>query len=346
MAGSDNEFDKWVGPSGNKAIADPRERMLDKLRKILEVQNRAATEAEAMQAASLLQRFLTEHNLSVADLEKKGQTAPKMAEGQHDLGKAAWKWKLDLAEGIAEFYYCAPLVDRYSKKVAFAGRPDNVEALTMLYAWVVEQIKQIATVERRAHYDTTGEHIDPLRWQIDFGVGATERVIDRLRELKARQQEDQARNADGDVVALTLHHEREVSDYLEQTRGYRLDGRKTKIQLEREAAWKAEAERKDELRIRCTEAGDMEPFYDQYPWERPETPEQIAKREKADAAYWKKEERNARRRTGPAYRERKAEDPHKAGQRSRARNSGRAAADKVNLQPFITGHVDNKKKVG
>lgn len=346
MAGSDNEFDKWGTKSGNRAIDDPRERMMDKLRKLLEVQNRASTEAEAGIAAGLLQRFMTEHNLSVADLEKKGQSAPKMAEGQHDLGKAAWKWKLDLAEGIAEFYYCAPLVDRYSKRVAFAGRPDNVEALTMLYAWIVDQIKNIATAERRTHYDSTGEHIDPLRWQIDFGVGATERVLTRLKELKARQQEDQARNADGDVMALTIHHEREVSDYLEQTRGYRLDGKPTQQELKYRAERQAATEKKDTLRIQCEAAGDMEPFYAEYPWDRPDTPEQIAKREKADAAYWKKEERNAVRRTGPAYRERKAEDPKKREQRSTARNSGRSAADKVNLQPFITGHVDNRKKVG
>lgn len=109
--------DEWgrTARSGNKAIDDPKERMMERLRKLLEVQNRAATEAEAQQAATLLQRFLTEHNLSVADLERRGQTAPQMAEGQHDLGKAAWKWKLDLAEGIAEFYYCAPLVDRRTK---------------------------------------------------------------------------------------------------------------------------------------------------------------------------------------------------------------------------------------
>jgi len=345
MAGSDNEFDKWNNKSGNKAIDDPRERMLDKLRKLLEVKNRAATEVEAATAAGLLQRFLTEHNLSVADLERRGQTAPKMAEGQHDLGKAAWKWKLDLAEGIAEFYYCAPLVDRYSKRVAFAGRPDNVEALTMLYAWIVDQIKGIATEERRVHFDTTGEHIDPLRWQIDFGVGATERVITRLKELKARQQEDQARNADGDVVALTLHHESEVSDYLEQTRGYRLDGKKTQRELKYEQERQAEREKKDALRIQCEAAGDMEPFYAEFPWERPETGEQIAKREKADAEFWKKEKRNAARRTGPAWRPGRAEDPKKSEQRATARNSGRAAADKVNLQPFITGHVDNKKKV-
>lgn len=171
--------DEWgrTARSGNKAIDDPKERMMERLRKLLEVQNRAATEAEAQQAATLLQRFLTEHNLSVADLERRGQTAPQMAEGQHDLGKAAWKWKLDLAEGIAEFYYCAPLVDRRTKTVAFAGRPDNVEALTMLYAWVCDQIKQVATSERRSHFESTGEHIDPLRWQINFGEGAAERII-------------------------------------------------------------------------------------------------------------------------------------------------------------------------
>lgn len=339
------QTDEWgrQAVSGNKAIDDPRERMMEKLRKLLEVQKRAGTEAEAAQAATLLQRFLTEHNLSVADLERRGQSAPPMQEGRHDLGKAAWKWKLDLAEGIAEFYYCAPLVNRYAKTVAFAGRPDNVEALTMLYGWVCKQIHEIGTQERRAHFDTTGEHIDPLRWQISFGEGAAERLIARLKELKTRQEEDRAVNSDGDVVALTLHRQSEVSDYLEQKYGYRLDGKPTQKQLVRERERQAEREKKDLLETQCKESGDMEPYYAEYPWERPLTPEQIAQQEKENEAWLKKHARNARRRTGGSGRREKAIDWDKEEQSDRARTSGRAAADKVNLQPFLTGQTDKTK---
>jgi hypothetical protein len=89
-------------------------RILDKLRKILALVN-SPEEGEALAAAEMLQKLLTDHNLSMADLEKKGSKAAPVTESGHDLGKAAFKWKLDLAEVIAEHYFCHGIIDRYSK---------------------------------------------------------------------------------------------------------------------------------------------------------------------------------------------------------------------------------------
>ena len=167
--------------------------------------------------------------------------------------KNDWTEILDLAEGISEFYYCVGLVNRYSKTVTFVGRPDNVESLKLLYNWIIEQVKKIAAVERRKHYDSSGEHIDPLRWQVSFGEGVVERLIDRLREMKARQVEDEVMSHDmfGNVTSLILHHQAEVSDFLEQKYGYRKDGRLTKAQQERRAQW--DKEREEEERARAAE---------------------------------------------------------------------------------------------
>lgn len=325
------------------ADLDGRAKIMDRIQKVLSM-TRSPNEQEAASAASMLARMLEDHNLSMADLEQKGAKGPGVRQQGHDLGKAAFKWKMDLAEGIAEFYYCAPIVDRKTKTVAFVGRPENVEALTMLYQWVIDQIRSIATTERRAHYDKTGEHIDPLRWQLGFGEGAVERLVVRLREMKARQQEDMSRDDLGNVTAMVLHHQAEVSDYLEEKFGYRTDGKKTKQEMESEARWakwKAEREAadiaKEELLLKCKESGDMEPFYATYSEMRPE---EIAKREKATEKWLreerKKEERNARRRSGPSWRPGKAVDENKEEQADRARESGRKAAAKVNLQPFIS----------
>lgn len=339
---SDTQYDQWKGKSGNVAVEDPHQRMLSKLGKLLEVKNRAATEAEAMTAAALLSRFLTEHNLSMADIEKRGQAAPGVVEGGYDLGKAAFKWKLDLADGIASFYYCTPIIDRHKKTVTFVGRPDNVEALTMLYKWVIDQIKAIATTERRAHFDATQEHIDPLRWQLGFGLGASARLIDRLREMKARQAEDLSRDEWGNVNAIATHHDKEANDYLEAKYGYRNDGKRTKAQQEAHERCEAERVRHSELKVLYEANGDMEPYYAEYPWDRPDTEEEIAAREKRNAEYEKREARNTKRRTGGGGRERQV-DERKEEQSYQARQSGKAAAGKINLQPFIGTNVDRKK---
>lgn len=89
----------------------------------------------------------------------------------------------------------------------------------------------------------------------------------------------------------------------------------------------------------------MEPYYTAYPWERPLTPEQVAADRKRVAEWEKAEARRARRRTGPAERERKI-DWDAEGQKDVARASGAKNADKVNLQPFLKGNVDRTKVGG
>lgn len=339
---SDTQYDQWQGRSGNAAIDDPQKRLMSKLGKLLEVRDRAATEGEAANAATILSRFLDDHNLSIADIEKRGQAAPGVEERGFDLGKAAFKWKLNLADGIAQFYYAASIVDRQTKKVAFVGRPDNIEALSMLYGWVIDQVKQIATAERRRHFDETGEHIDPLRWQVSFGEGAVERLIIRLKEMKARQQEDMSRNEYGDIVGLVVHHATEASDFLEAKYGYRKDGKRTRREQDAVDRYNARAQARDDLKSLCEANGDMEPYYAEFPWDRPLTPEQEAEQERETLAAMKKLARNRKRRTGGGGREAKV-DERKEDQAYTAKSAGRSAADKVNLQPFIGWQVERKK---
>jgi hypothetical protein len=318
------------------------EKIVEKLRKILAL-TESPVEAEAALAASKLQELLTAHNLSMADLEKRGGKAtPAIEQRGHDLGKAAFKWKLDLAEAIAQFYFCHPLVNRDRKTVAFIGRKENVETLEMLYAWVIQQIKQIATAERRVHYDSTGEHIDPLRWQIHFGVGAVERLEVRLTEMQARRQEDA--NDENSVALVVLNDARqmEINDYLEENFGYRRDGKETKVRRESRLKYEANEARLEKLR-----ETDIEAYCAECPWERPETDEEKAEREKREKAERKKEEARQRRRdnyipTGGGRRG-KAIDWDKEDQGETATRAGHRSADRINLQPFVT---DGKKPKG
>lgn len=303
------------------------DRLIDKLRKVLALTT-SPIEGEAQAAAEHLQRLLTAHNLSIADLEKRGTAAkPGVRQDAHDLGKAAFTWKLNLAEVIAEHYFCVSLVDRRLKTVAFVGRPDNVESLQMLYAWLIDQIKRISAEERRNHYVRTNEHIDPLRWQVNFGLGVVQRLRDRLHAIK------EAQNSDPNTTALVVHHISEINDWMEATYGYRKDGRPTKQLLKWRADYDANEQRLAELKVT-----DIEAFYEECPWERPE---RVAQREKERIEAEKKEARLAKRRTGRSYtyRERKVDDV-KENQAYDARQAGKRRADDVNLQPFIEGRSD------
>jgi hypothetical protein len=314
--------------------------LINKLIKVLALTS-SPNEGEAAAASAMLEKLLIQHNLEIADLEKKGASAPAITEGAHDLGKAAFRWKLNLADAIASHYYCYSATDHATKKVAFIGRPDNVEALRMLYGWLIDQIGRIASSERRNHETDMGERIDPLRWQVGFGLGAVERLTDRLAELKTAREQTMARDENGDVIALAIHHLAEVSDYLERTQGFRVDGRDTEFQRR----YHREHEER-EARLAQLKQTDIEAYYRERPWERPLTAEQQAAQDKENERGRKRQERNERRRKGRGtrYREESESDRAKRVQSRHARKAGFAAADRINLEPFLAGDTDESKR--
>lgn len=282
-------------------------------------------EGEAQAAAAMLQKLLTSHNLSMADLEQRGSKVPGVREDSYDLGKAAFQWKLNLAEAIADHYYCHAIIA--NKQVTFIGRPDNIEALKMLYAWLIDQIRRIAKDARVAHIENTNEHIDPLRWQVNFGVGAVSRLRVRLQELSAQQ--------DVSETALVVHHKSEISDYMEAQYGWRVDGRPTRKWAEYVARAQAREEQMAADRIVMND----EVFYTKYPGQRPLTPEQVA----AQAAEEKRQARNASRRKGRTSRPYTEAEYRKMDQGWDARQAGHKAADSMNLQPFIAGPASGER---
>lgn len=316
--------------------------IIAKLKKVLALTT-SPVEGEAQAAAAMLARLLTEHNLDIADLEQEGATsAPGIKEESHDLGKAAFKWKLNLADAIAEHYYCASVTNHTTKHVAFVGRPDNVESLRMLYSWLIDQIARIAAEERRKHQDATGEHIDPLRWQVGFGLGAVVRLKDRLKELDAAEATEA-------TAALVIHHKAEISDYLEQTRGYRVDGQKTAAEKRADENWQEWLRERQEYeaRMAALKASDPEAYYRERPWERPE--EQEKRRKQEERRERRRERRRARAQAkraekGERYRFISEEEYRKIRQSRTARNAGHAAADRINLKPFLTGETPKEAK--
>lgn len=308
-----------------------QDRILDKLRKVLAM-TQSPVEAEAQTAAEMLQRLLTQYNLDMADLEQRGAAKPAVGEQAHDLGKAAFRWKLDLANVIADHYYCASLIDWTAKTVRFVGRPDNVESLKLLYNWLIEQIKAISASERKVWQEAHGEHVDPLRWQVNFGLGVASRIGVRLAEIRDRMKDDT-------VTALVLSHKSEISDYMEEQYGRRIDGKPTK----QEQKWQREREEREAAMQKLKET-DLDAYYAARPWERPLSPEEQIAQQKAEEKAEKRYQRNAARRTGRAWRPRSASQVRQDDQAYSANLAGRDAAGKVNLEPFLKGNQPSAPK--
>lgn len=205
-----------------------------------------------------------------------------------------------------------------------------LESLKMLYTWIVGQIKAISAQERRHHFVRTNEHIDPLRWQVQFGLGAVQRLGSRLRDMR-----ELAASEAGTAIALS--HRSEISDWLESQGRSRIDGKESANSRK----WREERERLAKLKEENPEA-----YYFECPWDRPLSPEaqaaQDARTAKANAKWerkWAAQDARAARRRRP----RTEEELRKEEQEYQARSAGRINADRINLQPFIEGQTAKKE---
>lgn len=314
--------------------------LMIKLQRILALaSHEGGNENEKLLAMEKLNKLLFQHNLSISELEMRGQKGPEIVEKEHDLGKAAFAWKVSIAEIVANHYFCYPLVHGTGtqKRIRFVGRPDNSEALNALYGWIIKQIQDLSREARQVYYAETGEHIDPLRWQINFGNGIVSRIGDRLEEIKRRRADDNK------VHALVIHHESEISDYFEEKYGWRKDGQMTAEQRKAKEEWKRKSDEKEAFRIECEKNGDMELFYERYPFDRPSTPEEIEAAKKRNEEWdekWKAQQaRSERSRRAAATRRNQkgwTETEYKKHvQTWSAYESGEKNANKVNLEPFL-----------
>jgi len=160
------------------------------------------------------------------------------------------------------------------------------------------------------------------------GLGAVGRLGRRLAEMREREAQDSK------CTALVIHHKSEISDWLEAQGETRIDGKRTKEEQERHDRYVKEREDDEKLK-----RDDIEAYYAKYPYMRPD-PEQ-------EETYRKREARNAARRTGRSYRVRyaSAKELEQQEQADKAHESGRQAAGRINLEPFVTeGQIMNERR--
>lgn len=149
----------------------------DRIRKLLAMtEARGATEAEAAVALEKAQALLKEHNLEIDEVS--GEAAPRNYEEVD-----AWPgypWARDIASGIAHLYDCMYLYERGGKlnrlTQKFVGRQSNAETARLITEFVV---KTIMSAGRKAQAAAGGNN----RFQRDFAVGASQRIVSRAYAL-------------------------------------------------------------------------------------------------------------------------------------------------------------------
>jgi hypothetical protein len=275
--------------------------VIAKVKKILAKANgKGTTEAEAETAMGIAQKLMTEHNLSMAQVEAGGSSsaAPVARQRVQHRGKAMYKYQYHLAANVAEANFCFYFqsvshkrnkAGRYQKVKAhvFVGREANVVAAQLMYDYLRERIEALvlpalglANAQRLSSA--------AMLWREGCSDRLCRRLYDRRMEA-IREQERAAREATeraaaagqpvGTAIVLASNYiQAERDANVEHAYGYQ-PGTLARLRAERAAA---------------------------PPQPVPEvSPEEQARRDrqyKRDQARWKREaEKERERREYPAY---------------------------------------------
>lgn len=180
--------------------------VLEKIRKIQTLADRAGTPEEAAAAVAKVQQFLFKYNLDLAAV---------MAAGSESLsrvyGKYVYKlpfgdsWRRELMYALAQFNFCRSLYIRSTPYVQLIGEEHNVELIKGLYPQIDHQIFSMANRawKEEGHIYAASEGIGYAAWRNTYCRGAARTIYYRM-EKEAQELRNSTEEASALVVAVDV----------------------------------------------------------------------------------------------------------------------------------------------
>jgi hypothetical protein len=180
-------------------MSPTEEKIIDKIRKLLRLADRAGTPGEAAAAAAAAQRLQAAHRIETLVLEEAGPSVvdPVGSESVQPENQARTHWRSRLALILAKANGCRAYHAR--NRLHVAGRTSDRETVRELFAWLCVAIDRLAI-----------EHCGGLgaTYFNNFRVGAVEAVGEKLAaDVKAREETLRTTNA----TALVLVRKSEAA---------------------------------------------------------------------------------------------------------------------------------------
>lgn len=269
------------------------EKIISRIKAMLDrTTDRGFTEAEASAAADKVAEILAVHNISMSDIEAHGGEAGKGAKRERSSSarSANYAWQITLMRAVAKLNFCHHWVDKTTstnthgetvhdvKRHFLIGRAVNVAASNLLYDYLCGAIVRVMPDDCKPHRSKRGS---------SFTIGCADRLATRLdyehwrviSEAKAKKKADAERRAasgSNEPGALV------ISDVYSSEEDLNWDALMN-APAGTTARRRAEYERKQAEAAANPQAK---------PAAREETPAEKAKREKADAKWYAKYERD------------------------------------------------------
>lgn len=167
-------------------------KIVDRVRKLLELSKRNDSPTEAAQAAAMAQELMFKFQIGETDLETKETREPEavVEETAHtEKGRKRCVWKSSLAHAIAQGFGCEMFTMRDTDQVRFQifGTKSAVQTVGYMYGYLALEVTRLAEV---AYREARGEiRESPKTWKNNYRLGC----VAEIRERLAKQREEQAK---------------------------------------------------------------------------------------------------------------------------------------------------------
>ncbi len=175
-----------------------KEKLLDKIRKILAKASNNPSEAEAEMAANMAQEMLARYNLSMSDVQVKDSSQDEIVTDK-SIVTASHPWRRVLAPMAAKLYFCEYMfIAGGGKNVhMFIGGKGNVAVATMMFVYFLATIEKLA--QQSARQVPASER---SAYRTSFRGACASRLATRIRIRIEETKRGTSTNNPGNLPAL------------------------------------------------------------------------------------------------------------------------------------------------
>lgn len=121
------------------------QKAISKIKKLLALNDRAGTEAEAFAAMAKAQELLIKHGLDMDNVKIANGECYEVDHSQMDKQQAPWK--VYIWDGCAHLYFCSFFYKRHQKVNSLVGKSSNLQICKYLIEYIIRTGESIATKE-------------------------------------------------------------------------------------------------------------------------------------------------------------------------------------------------------
>ena len=192
-----------------------RNSILSKVKKMLALAGNTSNEHEATLAAAKAHEFLTMHNMCVEALSELTDEDVDIVEESIYDGTNLPSWRKWLVTGASRAFGCDVLITtryvsgRRTRSLQLVGTTGDVQVASATIGYLADTINRLAETFTRGH---------GRRYANSFRLGATRRIVERLKERAEMNRAEAEAVSTGAGRELVLVKDANLADHMSQYR--------------------------------------------------------------------------------------------------------------------------------